>query len=192
MSRKNFFGQSPFFQRTFMLVFAMFLVLGTMAFVGCDTDGEDEPDSGDTLNPVLVGTWEDPTYSDTYTINGTTIGTSTIVYSGGGGGTIVYVSNFSNDSGVIIFQFSPAAANGRTFGAVYYRELKTSGEKTSANMSTAGLWVDSGEDNDGDGYNDYVDGTPAINTLDLAKAQYTLDNGDGHYVTFWGGPYVKK
>jgi hypothetical protein len=126
----------------------------------------------------LKGDWQDETYLDTYKINDYSV----FYDSGYGdpeGGAIKHISKFGDDSGVIIFEYNRALATGRTFGAVYYREKTTA----NAKMSSAGLY---------DAANNYADITPVITTLGKAKEEFTADNGDGKYVTFWGGPYVKQ
>jgi hypothetical protein len=186
MSRKNFSTQNPLYKRVFSLVFALFLVWGTLAFVGCDNGPEPFSIGGNGNITPLIGTWEDSTFHDQYVITATTIFYDT------DGGDIKYISDFGSNSGVIIYEYETAKTNGRKFGAVYYRELKTEGGVTSAKISTAALWTDSGTDSDGDGYNEYVDTTPAIKTLDDAIPEFSVDKGDGYYVSAWGGPYVKQ
>jgi hypothetical protein len=191
MTGKNFSGQGPFFKRAFSLLFALFLVSGALAFMGCDNDGDDGFVDNHKLNPVLVGTWEDPTYHDGYEIDSETVTqySADSEYEGESysgvrtPGTVEFISNFSADSGVIIIKFDEPKSNGRTYGAVYYRELKTEGGTTSAKMSSAGRYESTAP---------YAEITPVITTLEYAKAEFTLDKGDGHYVTFWGGPYVKQ
>jgi hypothetical protein len=185
MAGKNFFGQNPLFKRAFSVAFALFLVLGALAFMGCPTEGDDPFVDDHKLNAGLVGTWKDLTFQDRYEITATTA-TYISVYEGtesSDPGTIEYISNFSADSGVIIIKYETARTNGRTYGAVYYRELKTEGGSTSAKMGSAGKYEPAPS---------YADITPVITTLEKAKEEFTLDKGDGYYVTFWGGPYVKQ
>jgi hypothetical protein len=177
---RNFFGQSPFFKRAFSVTFALFLVLGALGFVGCNPDPDPGEQSGD-ITPLL-GTWKDPTYNDVYTITATNADYAD-TYGTDDKGIVEFVRNFSSDSGVIIVKYETAKANGRTYGAVYYRELKTTGGTTSVKMGSAGRY---------DADNGYADITPIITTLEAAKEQFTLDNGDGYYIAWWGGPYIKQ
>jgi hypothetical protein len=182
MSEKNFFGQNPLFKRAFSMVFVLFLVLGALAFMGCPMDDDDSGFVDDhKLNAVLEGTWKDTSAGDVYEIaTGTVIYKSD--YSGEEKGDIEYISNFSADSGVIIIKYNTPKDNGRTYGAVYYRELKTDGE-TSVKISIAGKYEST---------EPWADITPVITTLEKAKEEFTEANGDGNYVTYWGGPYVKQ
>jgi hypothetical protein len=176
---RNFFGQSLFFKRAFSVTFALFLVLGALGFVGCNPDPDPGEENGD-ITPLL-GTWKDPTFNDIYTITATTADYDMMGSGNFDEATIEFVRNFSADSGVIIIKYKTAKAGGRTYGAVYYRELKTEEGTTSAKMGNAGLYDDNWDDI-----------TPAITTLEAAKEQFTLDNGDGYYIAQWGGPYVKQ
>jgi hypothetical protein len=134
------------------------------------------------VHASLKGDWQDTTFGDTYKINDYSVFYESD-YGDPEGGAIRTVIKFGDDSGVIIFEFNRAKANGRTYGAVYYKELKTEGGTTSAKMGSAGKYEST---------EPYADITPVITTLEKAKEEFTLDNGDGNYVARWGGPYVKQ
>jgi hypothetical protein len=190
-TRSFLVGRTRVLGRAVSLVLALGLLL---ALAGCPMENDDDEFVDDhKLSAMLIGTWEDPTYGDKYEIAATTVtqysmpytdpDTETAYPSTPDPGIIEFISNFSSDSGVIIIKYDTARGNGRTYGAVYYQELKTEGGATSAKMSSAGRY---------DKDHNYADITPVITTLEDAKGQFTRDNGDGYYVGTWGGPYVKQ
>jgi hypothetical protein len=76
MAEKNFFGQNPLFKRVFSVAFALFLVLGALAFMGCPTEGDDPPPPVQLeSDSPLVGTWEFTSagYTDAYKITADTV-----------------------------------------------------------------------------------------------------------------------
>jgi hypothetical protein len=173
------FSPRFFFRNNFSLkkVFPLFftLCLGAALFSSCDWNGGDgEGGAG------IIGNWADPQAGDRYEITNTTIKYVSGYPAMDFNGTITSTENFDNSSGVIIFRYtSGAPATGRTFGAVYYRGLTAS----QMNMATAGRW---------DSQPPYADITPVITSADQAKREFIRDKGDGYYVTYWGGPYVKQ
>jgi len=110
--------------------------------------GEDTNIQG-ALPPLLKGTWIFPSsgpVSESYVIdnaavmdNGAIIASGTVKYDGGASGngtsykgSIVFVSNYSSTSGVIIIKYTEAPIysnsfsiyNGNPFFGIYYRNLK--------------------------------------------------------------------
>jgi hypothetical protein len=170
------------FKKLYPLFFT--LSLAALLFAGCDWGGDTTGAVGGSPGNVsaLAGTWKDPRLGtgDAYVI---TTGNNSISYISGYQmgdftGTIAYVENFTPASGVIIFRYtSGQPASGRTYGAVYYKEL----QGKQMRMSTAGLWTDS-----------YEEITPVIRDLEAAKKEFTLARGEGYYAGIWGGPYVKQ
>jgi hypothetical protein len=163
-------------------VFAMFILFclpATLLLTGCKT--EENNDDDHKLNSQLVGTWTSE-YGDLYSI------TSTYLSYGYGGdsisyaGIIKYVSNFTNDAGVIVIEYDddhkasyweyddnwdpteelPLKGN---FIGIYYKEFKPG---VSVKMGGA-----------------YVYGGAEEATLDAAIKAFTLGN-EGTYIYGYG------
>ena len=164
------------------------MVLLVVSFLaGCDLygkiGGEDTNIQG-ALPPLLHGTWIFPSsgnISESYIIdnaavidNGAVIANGTVQYDGGASGngtsykgSIVFVSNYSSTSGVIIIKYTEAPAysnaygiyNGNPFFGIYYRNLKNNTVQL-ANSTNLG-------DNSG---------SPDTATLDEAIAKFTRLN----------------
>jgi hypothetical protein len=114
------------------LFWALFFVLLTAFFSGCSTEPEDDTNHPGTLPAPLTGTWDSGW--DQYVITGTTL-----AYNAGWEasftGTIVFVSNHSNNSGVIIVRYTappthnvwntdkPFHVAGYDYTAVYFQNL---------------------------------------------------------------------
>ena len=155
-------------------VFTLLVMLCStvLLLTGCKSD-PDDPDY--ELNSNLIGTWRDyydlidPAGYDGYKITATRV-----EYDFGGfvgyGGTIQHVSNFTKDSGVIIFKYdTDAFDDGALIGkynGIYYKELLSG---VSVALTTA---TDS----------DYS--SPATETLNAAKETFTAGNS-GDYTRYW-------
>jgi hypothetical protein len=108
------------------LVSALCLVLGALAFAGCDWDSDDPHNNEGTLPASFIGEWHSR-------YDGYTITAATLAYDDGSNGvwgfsfasTIVYVSNFNSTSGVIIVQYTspPPAGSTGNFQGIYYQIL---------------------------------------------------------------------
>jgi hypothetical protein len=167
-------------------VFALAVVLCLSAaflFSGCQT--EDDFVDDHTLNSQLIGTWVS-TYDDSYVIEKTGTGHKLTYYGYNDmisyAGVIRYVSNFSEDAGVIIIEYdddhkasydeydddwnvvSTLPLKGKFIG-IYYKEFKP------------GVSVKMG--------GSYVDGGAEEATLDTAKKAFTLGN-EGDYMSMYG------
>jgi hypothetical protein len=167
-------------------VFAMFILFclsAALLFTGCKT--EENNDDDHKLNSQLVGTWFS-TYDDGYVIEETETGhkltyygfTDTIDYAG----AVKYVSNFSDDAGVIVIEYdddhkasyweydedwnpvNELPLKG-TFIGIYYKEFKPG---VSVKMGYA--YANSGAEKE---------------TLDAAKKAFTLGN-EGNYMAMYG------
>jgi hypothetical protein len=93
MIEKNLFGQAPIFKRAFSAVFALFLVLGALVFMGCPMDGDDSSstipfESNFAFSP-LIGTWE---FTGDYGTEAYRITADTIKY--GSGSDTTFTSTF--------------------------------------------------------------------------------------------------
>jgi len=109
------------------IIFAVLVLVFLIAFMGgCSTDPEDNTNHSGTLPDTLIGTWV--TLYDSFEIERTD-GEETLEYDDGGyfgyKGTIMYVSNFDNKSGVIIIKYTDDANIDKPnpFHAVYYLNL---------------------------------------------------------------------
>ena len=107
------------------LVFAGLAVI----LAGCNTDPipEDDTNYFGSLPDDLVGTWE--TLYDSFEISRDTDGTETFTYDDGGyfgyEGIIMFVSNYDDESGVIIIKYTDSTNKDKPnpFHAVYYLKL---------------------------------------------------------------------
>jgi hypothetical protein len=163
----------------FIVLFAAFL------FIGCQQ--EEEPDfftlyllSKNTLNENLIGTWISE--YDGYTITKTGLSYND-GFGGGYAGTIEYVSNFSNNAGVIIIKYYPEHRptyydNFENWGdpdhilplkgdyiGIYYKNLKP-----GTSIQIGGAYEDKGAEK---------------NSLDAAKNAFTQGN-EGTYMSYYG------
>jgi hypothetical protein len=190
---RNFFGQSLFFKRAFSVTFALFLVLGALAFVGCQMEGDDD-EGGIGLDSRLQGTWE---FDDAgrggerYVIDGTSFtygslsGTGENVdYTEVYAGTIVHVERYTNTAGVIIIEYTEEhkqewyfydEANGwaktkldpqptGNFYGIYYSSLKARDDGT----------LEVKFSNTSDSANNY--GPTEAETLEAAIKKFTVEN----------------
>jgi hypothetical protein len=177
MFSSHFFARkNPFIKKTFPLLFAVCLVMGSALFSSCDLGNGGDTGGGGSI----TGDWRDPQAGDTYEIRNTTVHYNSGYPAMDFTGTISSTEQFDNASGVIIFRYTAGApTTGRTYGAVYYRGL------TAAQMeiAVAGRWESEPP---------YQDITPKITSASQAKSEFTRDKGDGYYVTWWGGPYIKQ
>jgi hypothetical protein len=115
MTGKKFFGQNPLLKRAFSVIFALFLVVGALAFMGCPME-DDSTDGGVGLDSRLEGTWEfdDAGYGgERYIIDGTSLTHGSLRGTGADAvfteiyvGTIVHAESFSNSVGIIIIKFT--------------------------------------------------------------------------------------
>jgi hypothetical protein len=133
MAEKNFFGQNPLFKRVFSVAFALFLVLGALAFMGCPTESDDSFVDDHKLNAGLVGTWKGggEGWTDTYTITDNTanekqLGTISHPegFPGYNNANIAFVYNFSETSGCLIIKYTDSSNNGK-YNAVYFKDLSS-------------------------------------------------------------------
>jgi hypothetical protein len=127
------------------------------------------------LKTALIGTWEDKGEwgTDGYKITAKEL---QYLYEGdvSYSGTIEFVSNFSDDAGVIVIKYTSNAYNAATVGkyvGVYYQNLKPG---VSVEMSTA-----------------YADGKEIKDSMYDAAVAFTMGN-TGDYITVFGGPYLKQ
>ena len=108
------------------------LVLLAAVLVSCDSNIADDTNDEGTLPEGLIATWSS-IWGDGYRI-GKTDFQYTSDYGDAYAGTIEFVSNYSNNSGVIIIKYSTPPANliygteqpfynGNDYTAVYYRNL---------------------------------------------------------------------
>ena len=171
------FGKEPLLKKA-VLVRIVFVLTGIICIsavitvTSCTTDSGNGPDYYQ-LDNDLIGTWknqygagEDDFDSYTITIARVDYAMSTF---GGYGGTIEYVSKFTNDSGIIIIKYDnhewdPSLIT--KYDGIYY---KNSIKNVSVNITTA--------TND-----DYS--SPATDTLDEAIATFTMGNS-GDYTGMW-------
>ena len=164
------------FRRHFMRgVFALFCLFTVILFTGCDLEPNNFIDDHQ-LNSNLIGTWRD--YYEGTSYDDYIITAARLDYDSGGigyGGTIEYVSNFSENAGVIIIKYDTSdfklADVGKYIG-VYYRSLSAG----TVEMSTA--------------INDDWSSAATV-TKEQAESKFTEGNS-GDYVTLWGGPYSKQ
>jgi hypothetical protein len=118
MTGKNFFGQSPLFKRVFSPLFALFLVLGALAFMACPME-EDSGGGGPGLDSRLRGTWDfdDPGTGyggERYIIgNDNSLSYSSLFGTGAAAtptehwaGKIVHAESYTNTAGVIIIEYT--------------------------------------------------------------------------------------
>ena len=172
-------------------LYVAFVLLAMTAILGgCDSDPDPEfPITGTFAPYYLIGKWVDPAFLDGYEI---TLGLDVhyitqfspdfewegVVYPGSTkGGIIRSVTQFTFDSGVIIYEYTEnAPVAGNPFTAIYYKDFNFT--NFSAKMSTV-IGPAPGYAN--------VD----VATLEEAIAKFTLDT-TGDYIGFWGGPYVKQ
>jgi hypothetical protein len=164
---------------------AVFCLSAALLFSGCQPEDDSFVDDH-RLNSQLIGTWTNSQFGDSYTITSTYLsygyGNDFISYAG----AVRYVSNFSEDAGVIIIEYDddhkatypeyddewnvigtlPLKGN---FIGIYYKELKSG---VSVKMGGA-----------------YADGGAEEATLDAAKKAFTLGN-EGNYMSMYG-TYLK-
>jgi hypothetical protein len=160
---------------------AVFCLSAALLFSGCQPEDERFVDDH-RLNSQLIGTWTNSQYGDSYTITSTYLsygyGNDFISYAG----AIRYVSNFSEDAGVIIIEYDDdhKAAYSEyddewnvvgtlplkgSFIGIYYKEFKPG---VSVKMGGA-----------------YADGGAEEETLEAAKKAFTLGN-EGNYMSMYG------
>ena len=122
----NYFSQVKAKGKIFLFAALVFVFL-TAFLAGCSTDPEDDTNHPGKLPDSLVGTWT--TIYDSFEINRTE-GKETLIYDDGGyfgyEGTIMFVSNYDDRSGVIIIKYSDDENKDKAnpFHAVYYLNLK--------------------------------------------------------------------
>ena len=149
-----------------VLFAGLILVLLAATLGGCKTDVEDESTTG--LPNALLGKWV-ADYGDWYEITRSD-GTETIKKywdstTLGSQGTIRDVTNFNDESGVIIVEYSSGHTNpAKPFGAVYYLN------RTSSAVSFNDAWDATAADYDAN-----------TATLETAKAKFTQASM-GNYV----------
>jgi hypothetical protein len=168
-----------------VFAFAVVLCLFTaLLFSGCQTEEENFIDDH-KLNSQLTGTWFS-TYDDGYVIDETETGYRLTYYGYidmiSYAGAIEYVSNFSNDSGVIIIKYdddhkasySEYDENWNVAGTlplkgdfigIYYKEFKP-----GISVKIGGAYAEGGAEEE---------------TLDAAKKAFTLGN-EGNYMSMYG------
>ena len=167
---------------------ALVLVLLTAFMVGCKTESEDDTNIPGNLPVSMIGEWDCLGF-ELYTID-----TDTFEYEPGYEaaykGTIEFVSNYSNESGLIIVKYTtppghtiwenyvdtgkPFHVNGYDYTAVYYRNLTSSTVQLANVINLA--------DNS------------SVDTLTLgeAKAKFTRSNA-GKYVNWsYVQPFTKQ
>ena len=158
-----------------VLFTGLVLVLLAGFFGGCKNEVENESTTG--LPNALVGKWV-AGYGDFYQIAGSG-NTGTLKYDGGGGyvkeGNIRDVTNFNDESGVIIVQYTSGHTNpAKPFGAVYYLN------RTSTTVSLNDAWDATAADYDAN-----------TDTLAAAIAKFT-QAGMGNYVDASMAPTYTK
>ena len=127
-----------------VLITGLVLFLLTGFLDGCKNEVEDESSTG--LPNALLGKWVSSNYGDWFEITRSD-GTETLKTSFDGTnvasqGTIRDVTNFNDQSGVIIVEYSSGHTNvNRPFGAVYYLDrTSTTVSFNSAADATAADW----------------------------------------------------
>ena len=157
---------------------AFFILVFMAAILSCDTNGSTTNDNSNvpgSLPASLQGEWgfippgsSEP--ADLYIIDSTTLH---YVYddpewgSYGYQGNILFVSNYSSSSGIIIIEYTNGASDpSKPFAGIYYRNL-TSNTVQLANAINP----------------DYS--SPDTATLSEAKEKFT-QNSIGNYVAMWG------
>ena len=188
------FSSNSLFPRVFTrsaFAFVLFCLVAVLSFMSCQTEPDDNFIDDHKLNAGLIGTWADTTFFDGYTITA-----DSLEYDNGMGGgytgSIEYVSNFSNNAGVIIIKYNADAKASYPiydddwvtiidyvdlpgdYLGVYYRNLKP-----GFSMELSGAIN--------------PDYSPAEKEkMYEAVLAFTQANGDGYYVSFWGGPYLNQ
>jgi hypothetical protein len=174
-------------RKALSLCFVMAIALCCTLFLSCEQEADDEYFDGHKIGG-LFGTWTDQIAGDTYIITEDTLsydsGYDPVVV-----GTIRYVSNFSDTSGVIIIKYTEAGKpqyynydeNWEVIGdpydppgmfqAVYYTDLGAA----SLKMSSA-----------------YKAGGPEAVSFDAAITTFCKESAVGNFVGQWGGPYDKQ
>jgi hypothetical protein len=139
--------------------------------VGCDTDGDDGGN--------LIGTWYGTgTPVDSYIISG-----DSITYDDGSDGMygmsfaadIVQYSDFEDDSGVLIIEFTknPNEGGSKNFNAVYWRNLSADQVELANAAAKASPWDSS------------------VDTLEEAETKFTKDDADDFVDWSQVAPYRK-
>ena len=131
-----FFAKSLTWRQGVRFITAIFVVV--MMLFGCKIDPGD--DFGYELNGDLTGTWEDKSWGGGTVYDFFTITATTLVYDNGFGGgyagTIRFVTNFTENAGVIIIEyhedrkpvyfdkdFNPTIPPKGNFAGIYYENL---------------------------------------------------------------------
>jgi hypothetical protein len=169
-----FFSQVKM-KRFLFACLVLFFLAGFLG--GCKTEVNDESTTG--LPNALLGKWV-ADYGDWYEITRSD-GTETIKKywdstTLGSQGTIRDVTNFNDQSGVIIVEYSSGHTNAnRPFGAVYYLN------RTSTAVSLNDAWDATAADYDAN-----------TATLETAKAKFNQASMGNYVDTSYAVPYTKQ
>jgi len=161
------------------VLFACLIFILLAGFLsGCKNEVDDESTTG--LPNALLGKWVSSNFGDWYEITRSD-GTETLKTSFDGTtvasqGTIRDVTNFNNQSGVIIVEYSSGHTNAnRPFGAVYYLDrTSTAVSFNSAADATAADW------------------DANTTTLDAAIARFTQASMGNWIDVSFAVPYTKQ
>jgi hypothetical protein len=172
---------------------AVFIVLlAAFLFMGCSDSSDDSFVDDHKLNPYLIGTWTDSSWSDTGDYDGYTIGSNNFSYIFGGtdyefmgfAGNIVYVSNFYYNSGVIIIEYDPDHKASYYGPAPDYAPLPLKGDYIGIYYKNLvpGVLVEMGVANEPGG----AEKTSLVEAINA----FTLGN-EGAYMTHYG-TYIRQ
>ena len=167
-----------FFPNRFFSLFAAVL-FAAFVLAGCD-DGS----TNDTPVP-FTGTWTS-TYEDSYTITGTSLSYGYSVESPSYSGTIRYVKYFTDNSGVIIFEYD---ADGKQVYYDYDESYNVTGGPHDPPGNFIATYFKNLGSTSGDFATAYDMSKPhgcETTTLEAAKATFTLDAGVNTFATYYG------